>query len=199
MKAIDSTSITLHILDLPIFQRRQCFIQILDALENPDIRFIYSYIIKKSFLKGNHNVNLNVFQDVADEILVQILSYLQDPKTLAESSRVNHQFYRVLTDNALWKRVCGNNHFAPLHPHHPTEPNLVMIHHRNNSVTKRHHPFIQNQDLFSHHRSKILRYRSIVPWKKIFRDNYLTSVNWMQGRYQFERVHYASLHGKIVY
>ncbi len=40
-----------------------------------------------------------------EEILLNILSQVNDPKTFTELSQVSHSFHELTYDNKLWKRL----------------------------------------------------------------------------------------------
>lgn len=54
------------------------------------------------------------FQVLPREISFQILSYIDDPTTLARASQVSKLWYLILSDDLTWKELCKTHHFRRL-------------------------------------------------------------------------------------
>ncbi|CAN6649725.1 hypothetical protein TRVA0_024S00320 [Trichomonascus vanleenenianus] len=54
------------------------------------------------------------FEVLPREISFKILSYIDDPKTLARASQVSRLWYLILSDDLTWKELCKSHHFRRL-------------------------------------------------------------------------------------
>jgi F-box and WD-40 domain protein CDC4 len=54
------------------------------------------------------------FAVLPNELSLKILSYVDDPKTLARASQVSKLWYLILSDDLTWKELCNTHHFRRL-------------------------------------------------------------------------------------
>ena len=70
------------------------------------------------------------FEHLPDELCLRVLSFVDDPKSLARSSQVSRRWHKLLTDDMLWKRMCdrhayrrmSNDGYAPISSAVPPPP-----------------------------------------------------------------------------
>ncbi|KAA8911819.1 hypothetical protein TRICI_003695 [Trichomonascus ciferrii] len=54
------------------------------------------------------------FAVLPNELSLRILSYIDDPTTLARASQVSRLWYLILSDDLTWKELCKSHHFRRL-------------------------------------------------------------------------------------
>ncbi|KAL2911112.1 hypothetical protein HK105_209431 [Polyrhizophydium stewartii] len=59
-------------------------------------------------------ISLDPFDDLADELLLHVLGFITDTRTLAHCSLVCRRWNRIMRDNLLWRYICSRNRFAPI-------------------------------------------------------------------------------------
>lgn len=64
------------------------------------------------------------FAVLPNELSLRILSYIDDPRTLARASQVSRLWYLILSDDLTWKELCKSHHFRRLSA-------AMNIHHNN--------------------------------------------------------------------
>lgn len=54
------------------------------------------------------------FQSLPNEISLRIISFIDDPRTLARASQVSRLWYLLLSDDLTWKELCKSHHYRRL-------------------------------------------------------------------------------------
>ncbi|KAJ3019862.1 hypothetical protein HKX48_001691 [Thoreauomyces humboldtii] len=122
---------------------------------------------------------------LADELLLGIISHVSDTASLGAVAQVCRRWNRVLDDEPLWRDLCASKRFAPLL--RQTSSNgtgwaskldVLMTTMRDN-----------DRDGDDEAKDYVPRLRlACRHWKRIYRDNHLTNVNWKRGRYRVRTV-----------
>ncbi|KAH6595977.1 hypothetical protein BASA50_005450 [Batrachochytrium salamandrivorans] len=163
-------------------------------------------------------ISLDSFQDLADELIVHILSYVHSTATLSECARANRRFHLIMADNSLWRQICTMRKLTPVRasPTKPTTPGGSggghgHGHGRHREIST---PTLGMNRPARHHSMHIplgsspeCRWPSLpallreslapAPWKKVYMDNHLTWTNWMKGRFQLTSVHPSASTGRL--
>ncbi|KAJ8328030.1 hypothetical protein QVD99_006242 [Batrachochytrium dendrobatidis] len=197
-----------------LFERQQLLSSIVGACTAREIRFIQSCIRQRTATKPltpsptpPSLISLDAFEEVADEIIVHILSFIHAPAELSQCAQVSRRFYRIMADNALWRVICVQKKFEPLYPSadtHPTQrddfkwrsiaPQNVYIPLGSSPQSENDRfsigwPIHRGQSIESsgsveHKKSGCKTQLMLSPWKQVYMENYLTWMNWLNGRYQ---------------
>ncbi|KAJ3272333.1 hypothetical protein HDV01_005767 [Terramyces sp. JEL0728] len=143
--------------------RQTALTALIDTLSKSEIEFLQQKLaLRLQELQDISNLHINSF---ANEILIQIFVYLSNPETLAICSKVCRKWKILLNDNILWKNYCHKKAYKAL--------------------SKRNAGIIQNQ---GGKHSIIYKHISLVAWKDIYMENYLTWKNWTLGKCKVSRV-----------
>lgn len=65
------------------------------------------------------------FAYLPNEISLRIISFIDDPKTLARASQVSRLWYLILSDDLTWKELCKTHHYRRLSAAVSATPNLM--------------------------------------------------------------------------
>ncbi|KAI8822158.1 WD40-repeat-containing domain protein [Fimicolochytrium jonesii] len=101
---------------------------------------------------ANSNPPANRAPFLAEEILLLILSHVNDPGTLAKSAQVSRKWKRLLNDDVLWRSFCKDRNFEQISRSARSKISRIQ---------------------------RPLPLPGI--WKKIYKHNYLTGENWKRG------------------
>ncbi|KAJ9125733.1 hypothetical protein QFC24_002517 [Naganishia onofrii] len=88
---------------LPATTRLEILQSLLPVLSVPELLMLSSHIgprLKRDFLR-----------DLPIELALHILSFVDDPKTLARASAVSRYWHRLLEDEQTWKEMCQRHRF----------------------------------------------------------------------------------------
>nr|KAJ3418827.1 hypothetical protein HK105_007796 [Polyrhizophydium stewartii] len=133
-------------------------------------------------------ISLDPFDDLADELLLHVLGFITDTRTLAHCSLVCRRWNRIMRDNLLWRYICSRNRFAPI---------FIPMHLPEAVAASSGLGSLPTGELADSHLAKIPRSISLAPWKKVYRDNYLIWLNWMRGRCTIHRVRQDRANGNL--
>lgn len=64
------------------------------------------------------------FAYLPNEISLRIISFIDDPKTLARASQVSRLWYLILSDDLTWKELCKTHHYRRLSAAVGSTPNI---------------------------------------------------------------------------
>ncbi|KAJ3267379.1 hypothetical protein HDU77_000093 [Chytriomyces hyalinus] len=131
-----------------------------------------------------------------EEIMIQIfLNMHTNSKALALSALVCRRWGTILRDNGLWKGLCSIKNFSPIvNPHEfaesvhsPTQlaARKTKLRCRCISVTKRCPSSNGAEALVEGKKKCNVNWNgvSLAPWKSVYKQNLLTSMNWFTGKY----------------
>lgn len=65
------------------------------------------------------------FTILPNEISLRIISYIDDPHTLARASQVSRLWYLLLSDDLTWKELCKSHHYRRLSAAVSMAPNMI--------------------------------------------------------------------------
>lgn len=65
------------------------------------------------------------FTVLPNEISLRIISYIDDPHTLARASQVSRIWYLLLSDDLTWKELCKSHHYRRLSAAVSLAPNMI--------------------------------------------------------------------------
>ncbi|KAE8148447.1 WD40-repeat-containing domain protein [Aspergillus avenaceus] len=110
--------------------KKQKFLEgILSLCDSQQLSFVSSYVSPR--------LRKDPFLVLPPELCLRVLSFIDDPKTLARASQVSRRWRELLSDDITWKRLCEKHAYALRRPWED--------HTSRNSVTSSH----QSRDGFS--------------------------------------------------
>ncbi|KAJ3141965.1 SCF ubiquitin ligase complex subunit cdc4 [Physocladia obscura] len=152
-----------------------------------------------SSIAKSSEVNINDI--LPEEILLQIFSNLyQRPDALITVPEVCRQWARLLHDNNLWKSLCSSKNFSPIlkdatnnqiQKQSQSDFSQLKIRCRCNSAMKITCDNKNAMEAYAKGRKRcnvIWKGVSLAPWKAVYRQNYLTFINWMTGKFTIKPV-----------
>ncbi|KAK9458203.1 WD40-repeat-containing domain protein [Dipodascopsis uninucleata] len=85
-------------------QKESLLTTLIDACDTTTLSFIHEYV--SPLLKKDP------FKILPTEICLRILSYIDDPQTLARASQVSKRWYVIVADDMTWKALCERRHYT---------------------------------------------------------------------------------------
>ncbi|KAI9342340.1 WD40-repeat-containing domain protein [Obelidium mucronatum] len=131
---------------------------------------------------------LNINSTLPEEILLQIFHHLHNqPKTLSSIAVTCKKWGRLLRDNNLWKQLCSVQNYTPILL--SQELSSLKLRCRCTSATRSCKTTTtggSTQLAFMKGTKKcnvLWKGVSLAPWKAVYKQNHLTFMNWMTGKY----------------
>ncbi|EEH42340.1 uncharacterized protein PADG_07160 [Paracoccidioides brasiliensis Pb18] len=75
--------------------------EILNLCDNQQLSFVYHLVSPR--------LKKDPFKVLPNELCLRILSFIDDPKTLARASQVSTRWHELLNDDMTWKLLCDNH------------------------------------------------------------------------------------------
>lgn len=94
----------IHFSSLSAAQKQRFLVSILDLCDNQNLSFVNSYV--------GPRLRKDPFQVFPNELCLRVLSFIDDPKTLARASQVSKRWRELLMDDITWKRLCEKHSYA---------------------------------------------------------------------------------------
>ncbi|KAL3439464.1 WD40-repeat-containing domain protein [Aspergillus tetrazonus] len=109
--------------------RRQQYLEaILSLCSSQQLSFVSSYVAPR--------LRKDPFRVFPTEISLRVLSFVEDPKTLARASQVSKRWHALLEDDITWKNLCEKHAFTHRRPAEDNQDIIEPIHnHRTNSLS----------------------------------------------------------------
>ncbi|KAI5779685.1 WD40-repeat-containing domain protein [Geopyxis carbonaria] len=166
-------------------QERQRFLaEILNLCDSQQLSFVLNYVSPR--------LKKDPFKSLPNELCLRVLSFIDDPKTLARASQVSKQWHSLLSDDLTWKKLCEKHSYRRLSgtaslgtPTAAHDPNLFS----NNPVSPKDTPFSSVIPSCTGFTSEItpqaIRSRSRRPkatsYKSHFKQRYMVETAWRTG------------------
>ncbi|PCH39140.1 WD40 repeat-like protein [Wolfiporia cocos MD-104 SS10] len=120
-----------------------------------------------------------MLRDLPTEIALHILSFVDDPKTLARAGRVSRSWNRLLDDEWIWQRMCNAHGYVPsIHDRHRRR--AEESHHDNaeeRTSVSASAPSVSTLDL-----QPISSFSGAdFSFRTYFKRAFTTTANWMHG------------------
>lgn len=88
-------------------QERQRFLaEILNLCDSQQLSFVLNYVSPR--------LKKDPFGTLPNELCLRVLSFIDDPKTLARASQVSKQWHSLLSDDLTWKKLCEKHSYRRL-------------------------------------------------------------------------------------
>ncbi|QSS57264.1 F-box and WD repeat-containing protein [Histoplasma capsulatum var. duboisii H88] len=80
--------------------------EILNLCDNQQLSFVYHFVSPR--------LKKDPFKVLPNELCLRILSFIDDPKTLARASQVSTRWHELLNDDMTWKLLCDNHAYRTM-------------------------------------------------------------------------------------
>ncbi|KAH0608465.1 uncharacterized protein H6S33_001599 [Morchella sextelata] len=88
-------------------QERQRFLaEILNLCDSQQLSFVLNYVSPR--------LKKDPFKSLPNELCLRVISYIDDPKTLARASQVSNHWHGLLSDDLTWKKLCEKHSYRRL-------------------------------------------------------------------------------------
>ncbi|KAL4867688.1 hypothetical protein BDV12DRAFT_170905 [Aspergillus spectabilis] len=172
--------------------KKQQFLEaILSLCNSQQLSFVSSYVAPR--------LRKDPFSVFPTEISLRVLSFVEDPKTLARSSQVSRRWHELLNDDITWKNLCEKHAYTHQRPAEDNQDFIEPIHnHRTHSLSglqrRPNSATIQSRDGFADFPRSLsgdwtssstiqARKRRIRPlsYKYHFKQKYMIESAWSKG------------------
>ncbi|KAI9206596.1 WD40-repeat-containing domain protein [Polychytrium aggregatum] len=129
--------------------------------------------------------------DLPNEVLSHIFTYLHStPSALATASAVSRHWNQVVRDDILWKRLCRARGFISLDASSGDRHKLLHFFswRERNPIRFSDPGPLSETTLVGSPFSSSLGLIYSWPWRKVYKENYLTAINWTKGHYRTRRI-----------
>ncbi|KAI9762951.1 MAG: hypothetical protein M4579_000014 [Chaenotheca gracillima] len=188
-----------HFSRLDSAERQRFLAEILNLCDSHQLSFVYSFVSPR--------LKKDPFQSLPNELCLRILTFVDDPVTLARASQVSKRWHELLSDDMTWKILCEKHAYRRLSDNQPdttaslpTEASrdpsarLSMYSHlpRSNNSSRifdtsypkpsSSAPNLTTRSLDASQSSRISRFRpKMVSYKSHFKQRYMVETAWKQG------------------
>ncbi|CAZ80235.1 unnamed protein product [Tuber melanosporum] len=88
-------------------QERQRFLaEILNLCDSQQLSFVLNYVSPR--------LKKDPFKSLPNELCLRVISFIDDPKTLARASQVSKHWHGLLSDDLTWKKLCEKHSYRRL-------------------------------------------------------------------------------------
>ncbi|KAJ5666749.1 hypothetical protein N7462_011158 [Penicillium macrosclerotiorum] len=97
-------NLRIHFSTLSNARKQKLLEGLLDVCDNQQLSFVSSYV--------GPRLRKDPFQVCPNELCLRILSFIDDPKTLARASQVSRRWRELLNDDITWKNLCEKHAYS---------------------------------------------------------------------------------------
>ncbi|EXJ89518.1 F-box and WD-40 domain-containing protein CDC4 [Capronia epimyces CBS 606.96] len=87
-----------HFSNLHAAGRERYLAELLNMCDSQLLSFVHHFVSPR--------LKKDPFEHLPDELCLRVLSYIDDPQSLARASQVSHRWHKLLNDDMLWKIMC---------------------------------------------------------------------------------------------
>ncbi|KAK6517919.1 hypothetical protein TWF506_005093 [Arthrobotrys conoides] len=102
-----------HFLRLDASEKQRFLAEILNLCDSQQLSFVLNYVSPR--------LKKDPFKTLPNELCLRVLSFIDDPKTLARASQVSKQWHALLNDDLTWKKLCEKHSYRRLSNHSPSQ------------------------------------------------------------------------------
>ncbi|KAI9895054.1 MAG: hypothetical protein M1814_000279 [Vezdaea aestivalis] len=84
-------------------ERQRFLAEMLNLCDNQQLSFVHSFVSPR--------LKKDPFRRLPDELCLRVLSFIDDPRTLARASQVSKRWHELLTDDMTWKLLCEKHSY----------------------------------------------------------------------------------------
>ncbi|KAJ5363544.1 uncharacterized protein N7496_009257 [Penicillium cataractarum] len=97
-------NLRIHFSTLSNSRKQKLLESILDVCDSQQLSFVSSYV--------GPRLRKDPFQVFPNELCLRVLSFIDDPKTLARASQVSRRWRELLNDDITWKNLCEKHAYS---------------------------------------------------------------------------------------
>ncbi|CAG7941476.1 unnamed protein product [Penicillium olsonii] len=97
-------NLRIHFSTLSNAQKQKLLEGLLDVCDSQQLSFVSSYV--------GPRLRKDPFQVFPNELCLRVLSFIDDPKTLARASQVSRRWRELLNDDITWKNLCEKHAYS---------------------------------------------------------------------------------------
>ncbi|KAF7713525.1 F-box/ WD40 repeat domain-containing protein [Penicillium ucsense] len=97
-------NLRIHFSTLTNSRKQKLLEYLLDGCDSQQLSFVSSYV--------GPRLRKDPFQVFPNELCLRVLSFIDDPKTLARSSQVSRRWRELLNDDITWKNLCVKHAYS---------------------------------------------------------------------------------------
>ncbi|OQV02649.1 WD domain-containing protein [Cladophialophora immunda] len=90
-----------HFSNLNAAERERYLAELLNMCDSHLLSFVHNFVSPR--------LKKDPFEHLPDELCLRVLSYIDDPLSLARASQVSHRWHKLLNDDMLWKIMCDKH------------------------------------------------------------------------------------------
>ncbi|EHY58179.1 hypothetical protein HRR83_004961 [Exophiala dermatitidis] len=90
-----------HFSNLDASGRERFLAEFLNMCDSHLLSFVHHFVSPR--------LKKDPFEHLPDELCLRVLSYIDDPQSLARASQVSHRWHKLLNDDMLWKIMCDRH------------------------------------------------------------------------------------------
>ncbi|ETI28090.1 hypothetical protein G647_00539 [Cladophialophora carrionii CBS 160.54] len=90
-----------HFRDLNAAERERYLAELLNMCDSQLLSFVHNFVSPR--------LKKDPFEHLPDELCLRVLSYIDDPLSLARASQVSRRWHKLLNDDMLWKIMCDKH------------------------------------------------------------------------------------------
>ncbi|TGZ80948.1 WD40 repeat-like protein [Ascodesmis nigricans] len=87
-------------------ERQRFLAEILNLCDSQQLSFVLNYVSPR--------LKKDPFTSLPNELCLRVLSFIDDPKTLARASQVSKHWHALLSDDLTWKKLCEKHSYRRL-------------------------------------------------------------------------------------
>ncbi|KAI5787341.1 WD40-repeat-containing domain protein [Pyronema domesticum] len=162
-------------------QERQRFLaEILNMCDSQLLSFVLNYVSPR--------LKKDPFKSLPNELCLRVLSFIDDPKTLARASQVSKQWHSLLSDDLTWKKLCEKHSYyrrlsgtTAMHAAAATANHDAFLY---GSTTPRESSYSSNSftsEISPQYRIDKVRRPKATSYKSHFKQRYMVETAWRTG------------------
>ncbi|KAI9782344.1 MAG: hypothetical protein M1839_005217 [Geoglossum umbratile] len=95
-----------HFSRLDSSERQRYLAEILNLCDSQQLIFVHDFVSPR--------LKKDPFRTLPTELCLRVLTFIDDPKTLARSSQVSKRWHELLSDDMAWKNLCDRHSYRRL-------------------------------------------------------------------------------------
>ncbi|KAL5598895.1 uncharacterized protein BROUX77_005928 [Berkeleyomyces rouxiae] len=162
-----------HFVESTPHERTRIMAELLNLCTSPQLSFVYQFVTP--LLKKDP------FTSLPDELCLRILSFVDDPKTLARAAQVSHRWRNLLSDDMTWKILCFKHEYDRQIPYEVVGAQPVDSSPAALSEAPQTTPTSLSHSPSRYRASTRIRGRRLRSYKSHFKQRYLVDAAWKNG------------------